>query len=184
MIQIDRFLSDFESLKQYSRQCEYKDEVNPVDGVVYPLICKDIPQPIIDDLLLNLNIKALYNPSELICFLRMSPKNVSVPHKFHTDHSMGRHSLMLYLEDREDAGTGFGIHLPTGCYSAPTSEEELKETIKDCNNDSKWKIYKQFKMRENRAVMFDSQLFHVALPIGGYGEAKEDSRIVFTCFFS
>lgn len=184
MIAIDNFLEFPDRLIQYSKECEFKDEVNPVDGVVYPLICKYIPEPILNDVMFNLTHRFAREPKDPLCFLRMSPKGVPVSHKFHTDHSIGRYSLMLYLQDNDKAGTGFACHIPTESVSAPESENALKETIKDCNDDSKWKIYKHFEMRKNRAVIFDSQLFHVALPIGGFGEAQEDSRIVFTCFYS
>jgi hypothetical protein len=184
MIAIDNFLGDFDSLKQYSLECEFKDEVNSIDGVVYPDICKDIPESILNDVIFNLTHRFAREPINPFCFMRKSSKGVSVPHKYHTDNSMGRYSMMIYLQDRQDAGTGFAIHEPTGLSSAPVFEHQLKETIKDCNDDSKWKIYNTIEMKQNRAVIFDSRLFHVALPIGGFGEAREDSRIVFTCFFS
>lgn len=184
MIEINNFLEDFNSLKQYSLECEFKDEVNPVDGVAYPHICKGIPESILNDLFFNLTHRFAREPQDPVCFLRMSPAGVPVPHRYHTDNSMGRYSLMLYLQDNPSAGTGLATHLPTGVYMAPENEGVLNETIKDCNDDSKWKIYKRFVMQENKAVIFDSRLFHVALPIGGFGEAREDSRIVFTCFYS
>lgn len=184
MVEIDDFLEDFDTLDRFKDECEYKDEVNPADGVVYPLICKDLPLSIINDVMFNITHRVLLRePVAPLCFLRKSPKGMPVPHKFHTDNSMGQYSLMLYLQDNDNAGTGFAAHKETGIYQAPKDDDLLRITIKDCNDDSKWQIYKKAKMEKNRAVLFDSSLFHVALPIGGFGNGTE-SRTVFTCFFS
>lgn len=180
----DDFLDNFEDLKQFYLSCEFKDEVNPVDGVVYPAICKEIPDSIIGDLFRNIADVIGRPPENPVTFLRMSADGVPCPHRYHTDNSMGQYSLMLYLMDNKEAGTGFARHKQTGLYDAPKTDEELHLTIKDCNDDSKWQIYSSTEMRENRAVIFDSSLFHVALPIGGFGKSQSDARIVLTCFFS
>ncbi len=184
MIEIKSFLRDFDALKDFSKTCEFKDETNPIDGVIYPLICMDIPQPILNDLYWHIGAVLHRGPKDPITFMRMSKKGTPVPHKFHTDNSMGKYSLMLYLDDNDQAGTGFAIHKELGIDSAPKNDIALKKTIDHCNDDSKWQLYSVAKMEENKAVMFDSSLFHVALPIGGFGKTQQDARIVLTCFFS
>ena len=183
MIELDNFLDFPDRLIAYSNRCEFKDEVNPVDGVVYPRICKDIPQEILNDVVFNLTHKLGRAPIDPFCFMRRSPQGVPVPHKFHTDNSMGTYSMMIYLQDNPDAGTGLAQHIETGLTMAPESYELLSKAIEDCNDDSKWQVYKTASMVKNKAVIFDSRLFHVALPIGGFGEANT-ARTVFTCFFS
>jgi hypothetical protein len=184
VIEIDNFIENFDELESFYKTAEYKDEVNPSDGVVYPHICKDLPESIVHSVMFQLTYGVLGRmPKDPVIFLRKSPEGVDVPHKFHTDNSMGKFSLMLYLQDNDNAGTGFAKHKETGVTSSNIGEESLSKTIKDCNDDSKWQIYKSFKMRKNRAVTFDASQFHVALPIGGFGEA-ENSRTVLTCFFS
>ena len=184
MIQIDSFLENFDELEDFYKSCEYKDEVNPVDGVVYPLICKELPESIVHSVMFQLTYGVLGRlPKDPVMFLRQSPKGVPVPHKYHTDNSMGTYSMMLYLQDFPDAGTGFARHIETGVTSSCVGAETLEKTIDDCNDDSKWQLYKMVCMVKNKAVIFDSSLFHVALPIGGFGEADK-ARTVLTCFFS
>ena len=183
MVEIDDFLEFPDRLVKFAKECEFKDEINPIDGVVYPHICKDIPENILNDVLFNLTYKVLARePVNPLCFLRMSPDGVSCTHTFHTDNCMGGYSMMIYLQDEPKAGTGFAQHIKTGAMSS--IHEDLSQTIEDCNDESKWVIYKRFEMKKNKAIIFDSQLFHVALPIGGFGLDQSDSRIVFTCFFS
>lgn len=184
MIEIDDFLGDFSTLDKFKDECEYTDVVSPVDGVVYPYICKDLPQSVIHDIIFNLTFKVLSRePEDPFIFLRKSPEGVHVPHKYHTDNSMGAYSMMIYLQDIPNAGTGLAQHKELKVHEAPSDEYQLRKTIEDCNDDSKWQIYKVAEMKKNKAVIFNSQLFHVALPIGGFGEGKE-ARTVLTCFFS
>lgn len=184
MIELNDFLGNFSELEEYLKNAQFKDEVNPVDGVVYPHICKDIPVGVTNDIIFNLTHKVLArSPRNPFIFMRKSPAGVPVPHKFHTDNSMGDYSMMIYLQDNPGAGTGLAIHKEMNIWMAPEDQEQLKKAIKDCNDDSKWQIYKAAEMVKNKAVIFDSRLFHVALPIGGFGEGDE-SRVVLTCFFS
>jgi hypothetical protein len=181
---IDNFLDNYDDLKKFSLSCQFKDEVNPVDGVVYPAICLDVPPDIVDSLFRSITNVIGRPPENPLVFLRMSKAGVAQPPPFHTDNSMGAYSLMLYLMDRPDAGTGFVKHKETGVYAAPFDENQLNLTIRDCNDDSKWQLYEKVEMRQNRAVIFNSSLFHVALPIGGFGKSQSKARIVLTCFFS
>lgn len=184
MIEIDDFLSHFDDAKKFSECCDYTDIKNPSDGVVYPMICKDIPEEIQNDIIFNLTFKVLSrSPKDPIIFFRRSPKGLDVPHRFHTDNSMGSYSMMLYLESKDGAGTGFAKHNETGAYTSHASDLIINKTIRDMNNSDKWTIYKTANMVKNKAVIFDSSLYHVALPIGGFGKGKK-SRTVLTCFFN
>ncbi len=184
MIEIENFLEFPESIIDHSKTAAYQDETNPVDGVVYPHICKEIPDRIKNDIIFNLTHKVLARaPKDPFIFMRKSPKGAPVTHKYHTDNCMGRYSMMIYLQNNPDAGTGLAVHKDLSVTRAPYNDELLKITIEDCNDDSKWQVYKRAKMAKNKAVIFDSDLFHVALPIGGFGEGTE-SRVVLTCFFS
>jgi hypothetical protein len=185
MIEIDDFLQFPDRLISYSKACEFKDEINPIDGVVYPHICKDIPKPILNDVIFNLTHKVLGRaPVNPFCFMRMSPAEVTAPHKFHTDNSMGAYSMMIYLQDAPEYGTGFAQHIETDMVSSYADPADVEKGAVDVNNESAWNIYRIFSMKKNKAIIFDSHLFHVALPIGGFGSTQDDSRIVFTCFFS
>jgi hypothetical protein len=179
-MEIESFLESYDEIKQYSLQCEYKDEENPVDGVVYPLICKDIP--------VGAKYEALYKISELmgfvikspLCFLRRSPVGVHCPHKVHNDLSMGKFSCMIYLNDNPYGGTSFLTHLDTGL-KVPGSEN-IEQFANDANDISKWRIDYTAQMKENKAVIFDASRFHAAMPFGGFGEGN-NARTVMTVFF-
>jgi hypothetical protein len=172
----------YTQLKQHSKVAEFKDIENAADGVIYPLICDDIPEEVRNDTLWMLGSVIHRKPRDVTMFMRMSPKGVECPHIFHNDSSMGKYSMMLYLENNESAGTGMAVHRATR--HVRPDNEYIDTYIKDQNNTEKWEVYEQSTMKENRAVIFESSLFHCALPVGGYGQNQSDSRIVFTCFFS
>lgn len=178
---VNDFLDSYPDLKSYSSTCDFVDETNPADGVCYPDICKDVPDNIRDEILCRLGDIVCHEPENPIIFLRMSKSGVNCPHIFHNDISMGKYSFMLYLNTREDSGTALAIHKSTGQYKTPC---DIDDIIDDMNNQESWEIYKKADMVENRGVLFDSSLFHCALPIGGFGDKQEDARIVLTCFFS
>lgn len=183
MLILEKFLPEtYEGLKKYIRECDFKNETNPADGVTYPLICQDIPAEVKHEVEWYLASVIHRKPKSSTLFLRMSPAGCPCPHIFHNDSSMGDFSMMLYFEDRDDAGTGMARHIETKV-TRPT-QSSLQKCIRDQNDYSKWEVYSYAEMRENRAVIFDSSMFHCALPIGGYGSTQNDSRIVLTCFFS
>lgn len=181
---VDRFLPSFDKLKEYTKTAVFKDEVNEVDGVIYPLICKEIPSYILDELVEKLSKIDGKEPKINAVFMRRSPKGVHCPHKVHTDNSMGSRSLMLYMDDISDVlyGTSLLQHKETGAKDARHSPEVITKLIWDQNNDDAWDIYQMNYGHPNRAFIFDAHLLHRAEPIGGYGEDSE-ARTVLTCFY-
>lgn len=181
----DNFIESYGSLKDFSEseKAIFKNHTNDIDGVVYPCICSEIPESVKDEIsekLVNLFGRGV---SINAIFMRRSPSGVHVPHVAHTDNSMGRFSLMLYLFERENSGTAFIRHKSTGICYAPEADEFLSIVINDQNNLDKWGIVDMANAKENRAVIFDSGKFHCAMPIGGFGEGIE-SRTVLTVFFN
>lgn len=176
----DNFLSFYDELKEYSLISNFEDEVNTVDGAVYPEICKEIPRNIEREMIRRLKY-AVGNVSDYKMFLRRSPKGVSVPHVAHTDNSMGKYSAMLYLNEGEH-GTAFLKHIETGIMYAPGDQEYVDMMSKDQNDLEKWQVMGGVQMKENRCAIFDAGYFHCATPVGGFGEGEE-SRCVLTCFF-
>lgn len=183
VIQHDDFLTNYDDLEQYARTAEFRDEQNPVDGVIYPLICKDIPGPVADQIRTVLSDYLGRPPEITVMFMRCSPEGVKVPHVAHTDASMGRYSLMLYLDDREGSGTGFLRHNESGIMYQPQGQEYIELCRRDQNDLSKWAVVSMVPAKKNRAAIFDSGLFHCAMPVGGYGQGAE-ARTVLTVFFS
>lgn len=183
MIQIDNFLGSYKELKEYAETADFRDIVNPVDGVVYPHICDSIPSHIRSEILGRIAFLIGREPENVTLFMRRSPKGVHCPHIVHNDISMGANSFMLYMDDREDGGTAIVRHKKTGMMYQPESEEMVSIAIEDQNTPEKWAEMHTFKMKENSAALFDAGLFHCALPIGGFGDGVE-ARTVLTVFFS
>jgi len=180
---IDGFLSNYNLLKDYSLSCVYQDEINEVDGVTYPLICKDIPAVVETEVLEKASQIINKEIKQHTIFLRQSPKGVDCPHQCHSDISMGDHSLMLYLNTRSDGGTSLVHHIPTGEAYNPIVDSVVEAINKDVNDHTSWIVDGVIEMKENRAFIFPSDRFHRAEPIGGFG-AGEEARTVLTCFFS
>lgn len=181
---IDRFLKSYPELRQYADTAEFKDEANPYDGVVYPLICKAIPNKIKQEIAVNLS-KLMQRMVKInAMFLRLSTKGVSVPHAVHTDLSMGDHSLMIYMNTNANAGTSFVRHNESGMTYQPESQEFVDVAVRDQNRPECWTRINTVPMAENRACIFDAGVFHCAEPIGGFGENQKEGRMVLTAFFS
>jgi hypothetical protein len=183
IIQHDDFLNHYYDLAQYAKDAIFRDEVNPDDGVTYPLICKEIPRAIWDDVRRGLSEYMGQSPEIHALFMRRSPAGVHVPHVAHNDAVMGRYSLMLYLDDQEGSGTAFLRHKESGIMYQPESKEFVDTVVRDQNSLDKWVVSSMTQSKANRAAIFDSSIFHCAMPVGGYGEGNS-ARTVLTCFFS
>lgn len=183
---IDEFLPAplYKRLKTHSLHAEFKDYQNEVDNVVYPLICTHIPIEISDAILGNIEHKTGQKIKHHTMFMRKMPKGMVVPHMVHNDISMGRYSLMLYMNEFYWYGTGLFRHRETGITYAPEKQEYVDILRKDMNNKEKWVMYNHVIGQSNRAFIFDAGLMHAALPTDGFGSTPEDTRTVLTCFFS
>lgn len=178
----------------YLDRAPFLDEVNPVDGVVYPFIFK------LDDSfmggLIKRRIKArlqevLGFPVKLDhVFARMSPQGVRCPHQAHTDESMGQYSLMVYMNRPGDipwergCGTSLLRHTELDLTQGPFTPEQAAAVVRDQNQRGAWTIDHLCEMRADRAFIFDASLLHRAEPVGGFGRAQKDARMVLTTFFS
>ncbi len=186
MVIIDNFLESFDELRSYADTAVFSDVVNPVDGVAYPLICADIPEGVKAEVIARLeDLKG--SPLEgVTLFMRRSPRGVPVPHAAHSDQSMGRYSLMLYLNRVEDCqgGTSFLSHRASGISYAPEFHGFVDLINIDQNNHDAWGVREMADMAPNRAVIFDASRIHRAEPVGGFGDTPGNSRLVLTCFFS
>jgi hypothetical protein len=181
MMVIDNFINNFHSLNDYAKGAEFKDEVNDIDGVVYPLICREIPESIYSSVIDAIG-KNFKKPVKPLMFMRRSPKGVHCPHKVHSDNSMGKYSLMLYMSD-DVHGTSFLRHNVTGAKHVRYNDNIVGAIIEDQNNDDAWRVYQMNYGAVNRAVIFDAHLLHRAEPVGGFGDG-DNARTVLTCFFS
>lgn len=179
----EHFLSTFDELENYAISAEFKDQKNDIDGVIYPFICNVIPERVKAEVNHNLYVMLNRAPENQTLFMRRSPAGVSVPHIAHTDNSMGKFSLMLYLNNYPDCGTAFLKHKETGCMHAPESQTMVDRVSKDQNDLNKWDIMHTVYAKKNRVCIFDAGYFHCAIPAGGFSDGNR-ARTVLTCFFS
>lgn len=183
----DNFLEpdEYRALRDFAVRAQYDDVVNPVDNVVYPRVCSDIPGLVESIIFHHLSRVIGRFPTNPVLFLRMSPEGVHCPHQVHHDGSMGSWSLMLYLNEPGDCrgGTAFVGHVATGMGYAPAMPEFVAVLEAEQNNPTAWAIHDLAPMAPNRAVIFKADRLHRAEPVGGFGSTPEDSRLVLTCFF-
>lgn len=180
---VDDFFPQWEGWRKWCDDLEYVDEVNPVDGVTYPGIYRDVPQWGAQTLLAGATGKRVRINA---AFLRLSLAGSKAPHIVHNDASMGQYSLMVYMNRYPDCvgGTGFYHHRGWADgevrIGAAVTIEQLK---RDANTIEAWDLYSRVEMAPNRAVIFRSELMHAALPVGGFGDDARNGRLVFTAFF-
>lgn len=183
VVTFDDFLPSYDELRGYANTANFKDEVNIVDGVTYPLICKEIPQIIKNDIAIQISKKMNRMIKVNAMFIRLSTESVNVPHQCHHDLSMGKYSFMLYMSCSGSAGTAFVRHKETGADKASTDELVTKKIIEDQNNVDAWQETTRVIMKENRAAIFDASQLHCAEPVGGFGSTPTDGRMVLTVFY-
>lgn len=150
----------------------FKDEKNPADGVVYPLICRRIPKSV------SCAVSGFIG-GEFVEFLRSSPLGVACPHPVHHDAVMGRLSVMLYTSST--GGTALMRHKATGVMSAPDDSSMVPRISEDTANTEAWEVMEIAEAKPNRMAIFDSRLMHAALPFGGFGSGVS-ARTVYTRF--
>lgn len=186
MLILDDFLESYDALREYADTAVFSNITNPVDGVVYPLICADIPDGIKAEIFAKLEAFKGAPIKSPTLFMRRSPVGVAVPHAVHSDMSMGAHSLMLYLNRAEhcQGGTSFLSHKATGIGYNPERQAFAAIVVEDQNNYDAWTIRDMVAMKPNRAAIFDASRLHRAEPSGGFGTTPRDMRVVLTCFFS
>lgn len=173
---IDSFHPEYEQLRELADVCDYRDVVNPDDGVIYPGIC-----PMEDLGIAELLAQAIGRPVSINKqFLRLSLAGCEPPHWAHHDGVMGDYSLMLYLCRPEHCkgGTALLEHVQHGL--------DVPEDIwrRDTNRRERWQVTSTCPMASNRAFIFRSGLWHAAMPFGGFGQDAYDGRLVLTAFFS
>lgn len=177
--QHDNFLSDkaFAGLRLAAKAATFSDVTSGVDGVTYPSISEDVPWAV------RTEIEDYFGKKAWQMFMRRSPEGVHCPNIHHTDNSMGKTSLMLYLDEpRPGAGTSFVRHIITGIAYASHMDVLVGICKEDSNKLEAWVPYMMCAAQPNRACIFDSGYFHRAEPIGGYGDG-DTSRTVLTAFF-
>lgn len=109
---------------------------------------------------------------------RKSPFGQVEPNYIHTDEDMGQYTAILYLNytHPEEDGTCFWRDRVTGSLTGRCDSEYGKRL-------ENWELVKRVPMRFNRAVIFDSRMFHSRGIEPNFGEG-DNSRLIQTVFFN
>lgn len=170
---IDNFLPDFDLVKRFIADVEYGDyemegkHYTGVGQVTLPV------KALLEQHLGPIKIKANH--------LRIARNDTPLTHYIHTDN-YGTALVMVLCLQASDCltGTAFWTHKESGLDSLelPDKFEYFNNAIK---NEDEWGMSELVESKENRALIFEANLFHSrwpkVMPIG----AKP--RIVSTVFF-
>lgn len=175
---IDKFLPDADKIREQALQSQYIDWQGP-DGEVYKRICiTDVPR-------LQEKIEEIMGPVDMLGMGYRLNFNLEEPnHAIHSDLGWGTHALVLYLSEGP-SGTAFWKHKATDTVSITQGEVELFEQIKDdWNNEDAWEITKYVNMKFNRALIYESKLYHSRYPFQAFGRGFENGRLIAVAFFT
>lgn len=177
MIRIyDNFLFYADRVRTRALEAKFKT-VEPAPGVIFRGIAdvdknndwfaNNVQQ------VLGVDIKVNYS------FFRKSPVGQVEPAYIHSDSDMGHFTAILYLnyEHPEDDGTKFWKSKLTGSCIEQTPALPSPD-LKD------WQLIKHVPMLFNRAIIFDSRLYHSRSKPENFGTNDDSARLIQTIFFS
>lgn len=175
-------LDDFhpfpDQLREHALNQYYTDWLGP-DGQVYKRIsiCA-VPglQPMLE---------ALLGPIEMLGMGYRLNFNEEEPNAaIHSDLGWGTHALVLYLCDGP-GGTAFWTHKETNQYRIETGDTWLFEQVnQDWNDESKWQMKDMVGLKFNRALIYESALFHSRFPFKAFGHDGSTGRLIAVAFFT
>lgn len=173
---IDEFHPTPDAIKEHARASEFIDWEGP-DGVVYKRICiTEVPA-------LQALIEAQVGPVDMLGMgyrLNYNGEGAAI----HSDVGWGTHALVMYLSEGE-GGTAFWRHKETGREDIVEGDVELFERVKDDWLDiDKWEQTQLVEMKYNRALIYESKLFHSRYPLEAFGNNFENGRLIVVAFFT
>ena len=186
-LQVDQFLPGpvYADLRSYADRATYDTIENPADGVTYPGICAEIPEPVIDSVTKGLRLIRRGDVTVNYLFLRLSTEGVEAPQVVHSDETMGDYSLMLYMGGNPKGATAFVQHAEyEGDMRAPKTDRDCEVLGRDGRSLDNWREIDRCQFAPNRACIFQADRVHAALPVGGFGHGAADGRLVLTAFFA
>lgn len=175
MIVIDDFMP---GLREQALAAEYVDWEG-YDGQVYKRVSLT-PIPGLQE-----RVEAVMGPVNMLGMGYRLNFNGELPNAaIHSDMGWGTHALVLYLSEGE-GGTAFWRHKATGAHRIEAGDVALYEAVKDDWDDaSKWEQYGLCEMKLDRAVIYESALFHSRWPFAAFGNDEASGRLVAVAFFT
>lgn len=178
MLIIDNFLPDGESAREAALRAQYIDWQG-YDGEVYKRVClTDVPG-------LRERLEAAIGPVNMLGMGYRLNFGGEMPNAaIHSDMGWGTHALVLYLSEGE-GGTAFWRHKATGAHRIDPGDVTLLEQISgDWDDASRWDQVGLCEMRMNRAVIYESALFHSRWPFAAFGDDASTGRLIAVAFFT
>lgn len=105
----------------------------------------------------------------------------------HSDIGWGTHALVYYLNETEEdlGGTAFWTHRQTGASLLEPTDAELLTLIEsDWDNEKAWDMYDYVPLKWNRALMYESKMFHSRYPFEAFGDSPSTGRLIMVAFFT
>jgi hypothetical protein len=119
--------------------------------------------------------------------VRLGNKNTPLTNYIHADNAVCKYALVWYLNEPPcKTGTKFWKHKATGADHMPWPvPQDLWDAVDtDTKDESKWEETGYVEAKANRALLFDSQLFHSRWPKDLPMEEDDEPRLVFVGFFN
>lgn len=178
MLKIDHFLFDYDKILAHAKQSEFIDWTGQ-DGQMYRRICiTEVPG-------LTAAIESVMGPVVMHGQgYRLNFEGELPNAAIHSDVGWGTHALVLYLGSGK-SGTAFWRHKATGTERLPAGNTSLLGQVEgDWDDQEKWEIVDFAGMVHNRAIIYESELYHSRYPFEGFGTNIEDGRLIAVAFFT
>ena len=178
VVVIDDFFPNFERVRNHAILSEFYDWF-AADGELYKRISMLHIPDMLDSLTNNVGgIKISLSGYRLN--YAGEPPNQSI----HADLGISSHVIVVYLNEGE-SGTAFWEHKDTGTTEINYGEIEKYEAMKaDFENADAWNQRTVIPAKNNRAVIYKSNLFHSRYPFEAFGDSPENGRLIAIAFFN
>lgn len=178
MLVLDGFLPDAEAARAHALEADYVDWPG-YDGQVYKRVSLTPVPGLLEA------IEAVMGPVDMLGMgYRLNYAGELPNQAVHSDLGWGTHALVLYLCDGP-GGTAFWRHKATGAYRIDPGDTELFERIgSDWDDESNWEQVGLCPIKLNRAVIYESAVFHSRHPFAAFGDCPENGRLIAVAFFT
>ena len=158
---VDNFLPKYTEIKRYVKKAEFKEE----EGFNISKIPKHIQIPIYQIIEKNFFSN---NIIPTACYFRLSTPNIDCDIRIHTDQNHCQWIGILYMTESDDdlSGTAFWEHPTYGNYLyTEAKDKEIDNIIEyEGKDESIWKLDTVVGARENRLLIYPSNMFHSRYP--------------------
>jgi hypothetical protein len=168
---VDNFLPKFAEIKRYALQAEYKQEIVINKDFHLAAIPKHIHVPIY-----NLIEKRFFSNKIIpkTCFFRLSTPDIDTDTRIHTDQNHCNYVGVLYLTENcsELNGTAFWDHPKYGNSLYLEAKAKKIDNVNEYEgkDESIWSLNTVVGARENRLLLYPSNMFHSRYPFKSLGK--------------